>query len=59
LGDQIEKEKMGESYGTCGENRNFNTNLMGRPEVKTPLRKPIRREEGNIKVNFKEIGWQA
>jgi hypothetical protein len=30
--------------------------LVGRPESKTPLERPRRRWEDNIKVNLKEIG---
>jgi hypothetical protein len=31
--------------------------LVGKPEGRTPLRKPGRRWEDNIKVDIREIGW--
>jgi hypothetical protein len=30
--------------------------LVGRPEVKRPLRRPTRRGENNIKLDLREIG---
>jgi hypothetical protein len=31
--------------------------LLGKPEGKRPLRRPRRRLEGNIKMDFREIKW--
>jgi hypothetical protein len=46
---------MGGACGRYGEKKNFHTYLVGKPEVKKPHRKPRRRQEDNIKVNFIEI----
>jgi len=32
---------------------------MGGPESKTPLGRPRRRSEDNIKTNLKEISWEV
>jgi hypothetical protein len=42
-----------------GENRNAYWVSMGKPEGNTPLRKPRRRCENNIKINLKikRMGW--
>jgi hypothetical protein len=37
--------------------RNACTILVGKPEGKRPLRRPIRRWVDNIKVELTEIGW--
>jgi hypothetical protein len=39
--------------------RNANTNLMETPEGKRPLGRPRRRWEDNIKMDVREIGWDA
>jgi hypothetical protein len=39
-----------------GQGRNIYRVLMGKPEGKTPLRKPRRRWEHKIKMNLREIG---
>jgi hypothetical protein len=31
--------------------------LVGKPEGKRPLGRPVRRWEDNIKINLREIGW--
>jgi hypothetical protein len=33
--------------------------LVGKPERKRPLGKPSRRWENNIRMNFREIGWEV
>jgi hypothetical protein len=40
-----------------GEKRNAYRILVGKPEVKRPLRRPRRRREDNIKIYLIEIGW--
>jgi hypothetical protein len=37
--------------------RNVNRILVGKPEGKKLLGKPIRMWEDNIKMNLREIGW--
>jgi hypothetical protein len=33
--------------------------LVVKPEGTRPLRRPRHRWEGNIKMNFQEVGWRA
>jgi hypothetical protein len=33
--------------------------LVGKPEGKTPLGRPRRRWEDNIKIDLREIGWDS
>jgi hypothetical protein len=37
--------------------RNLYRILMGKPEGKTPLGRPRRRWEDEIRMNLREIGW--
>ena len=39
-----------------GEGRVVHSVLVGKPEVKRPLRRPRRRWEDNIKMNLQEVG---
>jgi hypothetical protein len=39
--------------------RNAYTILVGKYEWKRPLGKPRRRLEDNIKMEFREIGWEG
>jgi hypothetical protein len=40
-----------------GEKRNAYRILVGKPEGKRPLGRPIRRWEDNIKIDLREIRW--
>jgi hypothetical protein len=40
-----------------GETRNAYTLLVGKPEGKRPIERPIRRWVDNIKMDLREIGW--
>jgi hypothetical protein len=40
-----------------GERRNGYRVLVGKPEGKTPLGRPRRRWEDNMKMGLKAIGW--
>jgi hypothetical protein len=42
-----------------GETRNVYRILVGKPEGKRPLGRPIRRWVDNIKMDLKEIGWDV
>jgi hypothetical protein len=42
-----------------GEKRNACRILVGKPEGKTPLRRPSRRWVDNIKTDLREIGWDG
>jgi hypothetical protein len=48
---------MGRAYSTYGDKRKAYSILVGKPEVKRPPGKPIRRWENNIKMDLREIGW--
>jgi hypothetical protein len=39
--------------------RDANRVLVGKPEGRIPLERPRRRREDNIKMNFREVGWDA
>jgi hypothetical protein len=38
-------------------NRNMNTLFVGKPEGKTPLRRPRRRWVDDIRMDLGEVGW--
>jgi hypothetical protein len=40
-----------------GEKRNSYRLLMGKPERRSPLRRPRRRWLNNIRMNLVEVGW--
>jgi hypothetical protein len=42
-----------------GEGRGAYRILVGRPEGRTPLGRPRRRWEDNIKMDLKEMGWEG
>jgi hypothetical protein len=42
-----------------GEKRNSYRILVGKPERKRPLGRPRHRWLDNIKINFREIGWDG
>jgi hypothetical protein len=39
--------------------RNAYKIFVGKPEGKSPLRRPRQRLEANIKMNLKEMGWRV
>jgi hypothetical protein len=42
-----------------GEKRNAYRILVGKPEGKRPLGRPRRRWVDNIKMDFREVGWDG
>jgi hypothetical protein len=55
---------MGGACGAYGEERGVHRVLMGKPEGRRPLGRPIRRWEDNIKMDLQEVGggrgdWMA
>jgi hypothetical protein len=42
-----------------GEKRNVYRILVGKPEEKRPLGRPIRRWVDNIKMDLREMGWDG
>ena len=43
--------------GRYGERRDAERVLVGKPEGKRPLGRPKRRNEENIKIDLKVVGW--
>jgi hypothetical protein len=41
-----------------GQDRKLYKILLGKPEGKTPLRRPRHRWEDGIKMDIRETGWQ-
>jgi hypothetical protein len=41
------------------EMSNAYKNLVGKPEGKRPLGRPMHRCEDNIRMDFREIGWEC
>jgi hypothetical protein len=50
---------MGRTCSTNGEKRNAYRILVGKPEGKMPLGRPIRRLGDNIRMDLREIGWSG
>jgi hypothetical protein len=50
---------MCRACSTNGEKRNAYTLLVGKPERKRSLGRPIRRWEDNIKIDLRGIGWDG
>jgi hypothetical protein len=48
---------MGGPCSTNGVKRNAYRLLVGKPEVKRPLRRPRRRCLDNIRMDLGEVGW--
>ena len=47
---------MGEACSTYGKRRGVYRVLVGNPEGKRPLGRPMHRWEDNIKMDFQEVG---
>jgi hypothetical protein len=52
----IIKDEMGSACSTNGGEENAYRILVGKPEGKSPLRRPRRRWVDNIKIDLREIG---
>jgi hypothetical protein len=50
---------MGRTCSTNGEKRNAYRILVGKPEGKRPLGRPRSSSVDNIKIYFREIGWDC
>jgi hypothetical protein len=50
---------MDRACSTNGIKRNTCMILVGKPEGERPLRRPRRRWVGNIKIHFREMGWDG
>jgi len=51
----MEKNGISGACGTYGDRRGIYRVLVGKPEVKRPLGKPMCRWEDNIKTNLSEV----
>jgi len=49
---------MGGACSTMGERRGVYRVLVGKLELKRPLRRSRRRWEYNIKMELQEVGWR-
>ena len=59
LSDKIEKNEMGGSYSTYGENRGPYRVLVEKHEGKRPLGRPRHRWEYVIKMELQEVGCEG
>jgi hypothetical protein len=50
---------MGGKYSTDWERRNVYSILVGKLEAQRPLGRPWRTWEDNIRIDIREIGWEA
>jgi hypothetical protein len=57
--DQVKEDEMGRACSTNGGKRNAYRILVGKPEGKKSLRRPIRRWVDNIKMDLREVGWDG
>jgi hypothetical protein len=55
----VKEDEMASTCRTNGEKRNAYRILVGKPEGKRPLGRPRRRWVDNIKMYFREIGWDG
>jgi hypothetical protein len=55
LGDQIEKNEMGGTRSTYGDEKTVNMVLVRKPEGKRPFGKPRPRWEDNIRMDLQEV----
>jgi hypothetical protein len=53
----VDEDLIGRECSTHGEKKIAYRILMGKPEGKRPLGRPIRRWEDDIKMVLGEIGW--
>jgi hypothetical protein len=56
-GDKIGKNEIGETCMSDGEERGVYRVLVGKPEGKRPLGRPMSRWEDNIKMDLQSVGW--
>jgi hypothetical protein len=59
LGNKAEKNEMGWACSKWGGRRSAYRLLVEKPEGKRPLGRPSHRWDGNIKMDFQEVGWGA
>jgi hypothetical protein len=55
--NQVEEDEVGGANSTNGEKRNAYRLLVGEPEGRRQLGRPIRRWVDNIRMVFGEVGW--
>ena len=55
----ININEMGEACSAYGERRGVYRVLVGKPEGKRPLGRPMHRREDNIKMDLQEVGCRG
>jgi hypothetical protein len=58
LSNIIREDEMSWAYNTHGRNENAYRMLFGKPERKRPLGRPRHRWENDIRIDFREVGWE-
>jgi hypothetical protein len=53
---KLRKMRWAGHIACMGEIRNAYSILLGKPEGRRPLERPMRRRDGNIKIYIKETG---
>jgi hypothetical protein len=51
--------EYGVEFSLVGERRDAYRVLVGKPEGRRHLERPVRRWEDNIKLDFREVGWRV
>jgi hypothetical protein len=55
----MKNDEMGEEYSAQGGDEKYVQFFFGKPGMKKPLGKPVRRCEDNIKIDRREIGLKS
>jgi hypothetical protein len=55
--DQVQEDETGRACSTHGKPEECVHSLVGKPEGKRPLGRPIRGWEDNVKIDLREIEW--
>ena len=60
INNEVKEEKIwAERVARLGKNENAYGIMLGKPEGRRPLGRSARRWEGNIKIDFKEVGLES
>jgi hypothetical protein len=55
----INSDEMGSECSMCGRDENCIQSLVRKPEGRSPLRTARCRQEDNIRMDLREIGWEG
>jgi hypothetical protein len=56
-GNQVKKTEMGRTCSMHGDRRGAYRFLVGKPKGRRSLGRPRHRQENNIKIDLREVGW--